>query len=169
MTRVGVGCKRRLDDVDAKRARARKIEERGILRDLDERKAAVAAALCAARRPFRDFPVLDGWKEQYTRDDFRYKFLVIVGCTRSGKTQLARGLFPNPFVDVVEDSDLPCLDGLVVAGPGRHGALVFDNVNMDAFVLRSRALFQASAETVTLGKSKARQTQSALCSWPRGV
>jgi hypothetical protein len=153
ITKCGIGCARRLADLDAKRKRTAELAERAAVAEADAKRRKILATLAAIRRPFKPFAVLDQWRAQYHTIDFRYRFLIIVGITRSGKTQLAKSLYSNPFTDVVEDALLPCLDGLRLVGDGRHDAVVFDNVNTTEFVLRSRALFQASADTVILGKS----------------
>ena len=45
--------------------------------------------LAQRQMPFRSFPAIENWKEQYDTEVSRYKFLVLVGRSRMGKTQLA--------------------------------------------------------------------------------
>ena len=90
------------------------------------------------------------WKAQYRSPAFRYKFLVFRGDSRSGKTTLAKSLFANPFVQTVQSAaslDLREFDW------SHNGAIVFDNVNGDSFVLNFRAMIQASNDFHVLGTS----------------
>ena len=112
----------------------------------------LAAQLASLQRPFKRDALsrVQLWKEKYTSADFRYKFLVLRGDSRSGKTTLAKSLFPNPFVQTVQNSTVPELRGFDWT---YHRMIVFDNVNDDSFVLNWRALMQANNDMHVLGSS----------------
>lgn len=113
----------------------------------------VAAQLAPLRHAFRDAVrlQLEPWKAQYTQVLERYKFLVLRGASRTGKSTLARSLGGVPYVQTVQSAvspDLRSYDSSV------HSYIVFDNVNDMKFVLNYRALFQANNDIHTLGESK---------------
>lgn len=87
----------------------------------------------------------------------RYKFLVLRGASRTGKSTLARGLGQalglgsRPFVQTVQSATAPDLRSY---DPQRHDYIVFDNVNDMRFVLEYRAMFQANTDVHALGESR---------------
>ena len=94
------------------------------------------------------------WKGQYDTILERYKFLVVRGASRTGKSTLARSLggpAATPFIQTVQsaaDPDLRTYD------PDFHSYVVFDNVNNMKFILDYRALLQANNDIHVLGESK---------------
>ena len=66
---------------------------------------ATEQRLQALKRPFRPevLAALQPWAAQYTADQLRYKFLVLRGGSRTGKSTLAKSLgsvygWGNPFI-----------------------------------------------------------------------
>ena len=94
---------------------------------------------------------LKPWMEQYATELPRYKFLVIRGVSRAGKSTLAKALGRRAFVQTVQSALAPDLKGF---SRDTHDYILFDNVNNMDFVLASRALFQANVDFHTLGESR---------------
>lgn len=94
------------------------------------------------------------WEKQYKETLERFKFLVIRGASRTGKSTLARtlgGPGRTPFVQTVQSAESPDLKAY---DPDFHPYLVFDNVNSMSFVMDYRAMFQANNDIHTLGESR---------------
>ena len=118
----------------------------------------VEAARAALKLPFRVGVVtsLRPWAEQYTVDLLRYKFLVLRGGSRTGKSTLAKSLgelfnWLGPYVQTVQGAPAPDLKEFKRE---THGYVLFDNVNSMEFVLGHRALFQSNNSIHTLGLSQ---------------
>ena len=125
------------------------------------RRAHVAAMLAPSVNAFRRdvLDLVEPWQRQYGEVLMRYKFLVLRGASRTGKSTLARSLGGTPFVQTVQSAVAPDLRGYE---PAKHSYIVFDNVNDMAFVLNHRALFQANNDVHTLGEPKAWLSSKAL-------
>ena len=143
---VRVGCVNRCKQVEAVRARERS-------RALQKRRTEVAAELAPLQSEFRADVLarLVPWRSQYQEKLPRYKFLVLMGASRTGKSTLARSLGGTPFTQTVQSALSPDLRGY---DPTVHSYILFDNVNDMSFVLDHRALFQANNDVHTLGESK---------------
>ena len=110
----------------------------------------VDAELAKLRAPFRNFPEVAAWQETFLWLDFRWKLLVLVADSASGKSSFAESLFDNPCVVTVEDAehlDLKDFEGEV------HDGLVLDNVNTWRQLLSWRAVLQARNAKSKGGKS----------------
>ena len=129
------------------------IKEREQKDRLQQRRQQIASQLAPLQKPFKDEvrALLDPWRQQYSETQPRYKFLVLRGASRTGKSTLARGLGGVPFVQTVQSAAAPDLRSY---NPDIHSYIVFDNVNHMEFVLMHRALFQANNDIHTLGESK---------------
>jgi hypothetical protein len=90
------------------------------------------------------------WKQQYDNPNFRHKFLVLRGDSRSGKTTLAKSLFANPFVQSAQSATAPELREYDWTF---HRCVIFDNVNTEEFVLNFRAMLKANNDEHILGSS----------------
>jgi hypothetical protein len=108
--------------------------------------------LAKLQKPFRVDALarVEQWRTQYKDPDFRYKFHVLRGDSRSGKTTFAKTLFSRPFVQTVQDAASPDLRDYDWT---YHGMIVFDNVNDMDFVMKFRALLQANNDVHVLGSS----------------
>ena len=91
------------------------------------------------------------WQRQYCEELPRYKFLLLRGASRTGKSTLAKSLGKQPYIQTVQNAEVPDLKGF---DRNTHSHIIFDNVNDMSFVLESRALFQANVDFHTLGESK---------------
>ena len=143
---VRVGYVNRAKQVEAVRARERSAAQQ-------KRRSEVAAQLAPLQNEFRAevWSSLGPWFSQYQEVLPRYKFLVLQGASRTGKSTLARSLGGTPFIQTVQSALSPDLRGY---DPHVHNYILFDNVNDMSFVLDYRALFQANNDVHTLGDSK---------------
>lgn len=119
---------------------------------------ATEQRLQALKRPFRPevLAALQPWAAQYSTEQLRYKFLVLRGGSRTGKSTLAKSLgsvygWGNPFIQTVQGASAPDLKEFE---KGSHGYILFDNVNDMQFVLDHRALVQSNNSVHTLGQSQ---------------
>jgi len=104
-------------------------------------------------RPFKVYSIVEEWKSQYTQVLHRYRFLVLCGPSRLGKTQFAKSLVEPA---AAETHECNCAAG---AEPDlrdfryhKHKLVLFDEIE-PAAILSQRKLFQASASEVQLGCS----------------
>ncbi len=101
--------------------------------------AEVDVQLAKLRAPFRKFTAVRAWEDSFLTLNFRWRLLVLVADSDSGKSSFAESLFDKPCVVTVEDAqhlDLKDFDGEVNDG------LVLDNVNSWAQLLSWRAILQ---------------------------
>ena len=126
--------------------------------NLKKRQQSVALRLAPMCTQFKGEVVhaLAPWRAQYQADALRYKFLVLRGGSRTGKSTFAKALgnicgFGRCFVQTVQNAVAPDLKQFA---NDEHGYILFDNVNDMEFVLSQRALFQANNDMHTLGDSK---------------
>ena len=124
---------------------------------VDRQLAEVDKALEKLRAPFLNFPEVDTWQETFLHLRFRWKLLVLVADSASGKSSFAESLFDKPYVLTVEDAthlDLKDFDRDVNDG------IVLDNVNSWKQLLSWRAVLQARN-----AKSKGGQSATNLYSY----
>ena len=144
--RCGAGARRHLDDI----ALAEKELERKII-EADRQR--VLAKLQPEVKPFREIPEVEEWKSQYSTDLMRYKFLVLVGPSRMGKTQYARSLVEPAASEIYEvncsSGKEPDMRSFVWS---RHKLILFDESH-PAMVTQQRLLFQAGTSYLQLGSS----------------
>lgn len=119
---------------------------------------ATEQRLQALKRPFRPevLAALQPWADQYSADQLRYKFLVLRGGSRTGKSTLAKSLgdvygWGSPYIQTVQGAPAPDLKEF---DKESHGYILFDNVNDMQFVLDYRALVQSNNSVHTLGQSQ---------------
>lgn len=111
----------------------------------------VEQELAKLRAPFRAFPSVQSWEDTFLSLAFRWKLLVLVADSASGKSSFAESLFAKPYVLTVEDCqelDLRGFDREVNDG------LVLDNVNTWKQLLSWRAVLQARNAKSRGGQSK---------------
>jgi hypothetical protein len=125
---------------------------------LQDKQRLAAQQLLPLKRAFQPAVLrqLEPWRLHYQTLDDRYKFLVLRGVSRSGKSSLAKALgalmnWGKPFVQTVQGATAADLKKF---SEDEHGYLIFDNVNDQEFILSQRALFQANNEIHTLAESK---------------
>ena len=112
--------------------------------------------IASGLKPFLHFPEIATWKASYDTEHIgkvpRFKFLVLSGDSRHGKTQLAKSLFGVDHTLVldcqqVEEPNLRRFDRRV------HKAIVFDEIS-PLCVAKNKVMFQASIEGVDCGQTK---------------
>jgi hypothetical protein len=102
---------------------------------------ARAIMLKGSLKPFRVYPEIESWQEQFEIEKPRYNFLWLWGPSQTGKTALARSLLQRPFVHA---------SGVNWASydPTEHDGIIFDDVaDVNSYVKRFKTLFQAGGVT----------------------
>ena len=125
--------------------------------------ARVHQAIAAKQKKFRVLDEVEQWKKQFIKDDSgmivdvpsRFKMLVLLGPSRTGKTQFAKSIFGPDSTLVVEcqRASEPCLHNYEW---GKHAAIVFDEAQ-GSMVVGNKQLFQSPADEVRLGQSQCNQ------------
>ena len=115
-------------------------------------KAAIDAHLQQQLSTWRTFPIVRAWQHQHDSILHRYKFLILNGPSRMGKTVFARSLC-DPSKELLE---VNCAAGhepdLRAYRIRKHDLILFDEIEAPA-VAAQRKLFQAPATEVQLGCS----------------
>ena len=112
--------------------------------------------LMKAFHEFVKFPAIDGWRQFYKSKHWgklaRFLFLVLVGPSRMGKTNLALSLFGIHYTYVcnAQGTTTPYLNGF---SKRFHKAILFDEASPEC-VKQNKQLFQASADGSCIGGSK---------------
>ena len=120
---------------------------------------------------FKSHPDVDEWKRQYEIENLgklvRYKILLLVGKSRSGKTQFAKSLFGNTKTMVLNCQGLgTAIPSLREVNRAVHSCIVFDEV-CEKQVLDNKVLFQAGIEKVALAQSRCGGFRYDI--WPYGL
>jgi len=148
--RVGhVNRKRDLEQVVAEEREAR----------IDAKIIEVNSVLATITAPFRTFPEVRAFEDQFLHVDFRYKMLALVADSASGKSLFGESLFERPYIITVEDAtnlDLKDLD------PEKNDGILLDNVNSWQQILKWRAILQARN-----AKSRGGQSATNMFSYPQ--
>ena len=124
--------------------------------ELQARISETKAILAAKEKPCVEVPEVTQWKRSFDSVEHRYRFLVLDGPSKMGKTMFCRSLLPcRDCVFEVDcaGSEYPDLRSF---DPLRHKLILFDEASA-ALVLRHKKLFQASASVVNLGSSPTNQ------------
>ena len=120
-------------------------------REIERRTVQIAreSALSQLRttvKPFKTFAAIEAWKSQYGIMRWRYKFLVLEGPSRMGKTQFARSLIEPAASEVLElncnSGEEPDMRGFVWS---KHKLVLYDEAHPH-MVTRQRLLLQAGAQ-----------------------
>ena len=144
MMRIPAGLPRNLEALDRwQRERCQRL----VMAAVEERSRAVRASA----RPFRRFPVVELWKAQYEQTLDRYRFLVLEGPSRMGKTAFVYSLVESACCYEMNLSgganpDLREYDANV------HRLLFFDECTPQQTVANKK-LFQAGVRLVSLNTS----------------
>ena len=103
-------------------------------------------------RPFKRYDVVDAWMSQYAFVCRRYKFLVLQGPSKVGKTLFARNLSTPCF----ETLEVNCASGdepdLRAYRLSKHGLVLFDEI-VPHQVVSQRKVFQCQSAKVQMGCS----------------
>ena len=95
--RVRTGYQHRKRDLELVRASEQEQQVDRQIREVDEQLAKIKA-------PPLVFPQVRAWEESFLKLQFRWKLLVLVADSASGKSTFAEGLFEQPYVLTVEDA-----------------------------------------------------------------
>ncbi len=128
------------------------LEEQEELRVIKEAKESALRVLGPTDRPFRVLPEVCLWEEQYGVARHRYKFLVLNGPTKLGKTQFARNLTPPGKEFYLVNCAAGSSPDLRSFRYAKHGLILFDEITPQQ-VISEKLLFQGSASEVQLGTS----------------
>ena len=109
------------------------------------------AALAAAARPWVPLAAVTQWREQYASHAWRFKFLVLHGPSRTGKSVFARSQSPEGTSLLVDCSNAVVPD-MSEYDSDLHATIVFDEASA-TMILRHKKLFQAPPEVVVVGSS----------------
>ena len=108
---------------------------------------------------FKRLPLVDKWLAQFCGLSYGrfvcFKFLVLEGASRLGKTQLAISLFGHEltYVCTCQEVQEPNLRGF---GRAKHRCIMYDEITWEP-VIRNKVLFEASNEGVHICQSKCQQ------------
>jgi len=119
----------------------------------------VQLRLAKTFKPFKRYPQVNAWLKMFTEVKYgmmsRFRFLVLEGPSKLGKTQLAQSFFGTDRTLVVncQDVDEPNLEGYIRS---LHKAIVFDEANW-VMVIKNKMLFQSAVDGVQLMQSRCQQ------------
>ena len=121
-----------------------------------ERRAALDA-INARAQPFKPLqPEIEAWMRHFEELDDRYKFLVLYGPSRTGKSRLARSLFGYDRTLVVDilNAEHPNLKSY---RRGQHRAVLLDEMKGPAFICSDKKIVQSHVDGAELGQSPTQQ------------
>lgn len=121
--------------------------------ELQEEQRKVEVLLRAQMRPFWTVPIVEDWKHSYTSLAMRYKFLVLDGPSRTGKSAFARSLASSPSACLELDCSGASEPDARGFQRGVHDAIIYDEASVD-MILACKKLMQAGIGTVTMGGSR---------------
>ena len=130
------------------------------------RKAQAEAnrALGAMQKPFKSFPEVTAFIDQFKVALHRYKFLVICGPPRLGKTTFAHTLCDTGYGTL----EINCAGGtepdMRAYRLSEHGLVLFDEIQAHQ-VAAQRLLFQSSDYDVRLGRKAANNHHYSISLW----
>jgi len=124
-----------------------------VLRNYRETKdrLRIEMAIRSQQQPFRQLPEVQQWLSQYDQVKDRYKFLVLDGPSRVGKTRYTVSL-TSPEKALCLDCAGAVIPDMRTYDRGTHEIILFDEVHVRT-VLTCKKLFQASIDRVSLGSS----------------
>ena len=146
LAETGVGVSRCLVDMSKQ---VQLSEEQEATRLLAEAHSELSAK---GQLPFHDYPEVTQFLEQFDTCQYRYKYLVITGPSRLGKTMFARTLAKAGWKALELNCCGGCEPDLRAYRLREHDCVIFDEIS--AFqVVKQKKLFQAGPATVALGCS----------------
>lgn len=130
-----------------------------------------ASEIESSQRPFKPHVAIDEFMEQFCLDNLkhatRFQALLLIGYSRSGKTQKGISLFGANRTLVVNCQTIsPHLPSLKDYDNEVHAAILFDEIDQDQ-VLHNKVVFQSPNVPVKLGQSACNQHMYEL--WIHGT
>ena len=130
-------------------------------RDMLQRAKAARAAFAASARPFRRIGAVEEWRRQYLPPEaggdgiprLRFKFLVLCGPSRLGKSLFGASLFPPCHQCFCLGQAEP---DLRLYRDEYHKSICLEEIE-PAMVLGNKLLFQSSDQIVSVAQSKCQQ------------
>ena len=122
---------------------------------MERRMLAAKSAFDETRHPFKIIPEVEAWKEQYAGANAsgcsRFKFLILEGESRFGKTRFACNLFGSKFTVVINCQGVqqPYMSRY---DPSFHRAIVLDEPSAE-LVARCKVFLQAGMDGAELFQS----------------
>ena len=121
------------------------------VKDISAQRLRMEHLIRETQRPFRKIKEVEEWDAQYLELQDRYKFLVLDGKSRTGKSRFAASrTSPEKFLNV--DCSSATEPDLRVFDREKHDVVLFDEAT-PGLVLRVKKLAQASIDEVRLGQS----------------
>jgi hypothetical protein len=128
------------------------VEQHFRQKEIEQEIVRVQRVLAGRRRPFCSLEQVQVWQNQYSDDNFRFRFLVLEGPSRFGKTQFARSIVPEENI-----LELSCSGGVPIDLKSfqrhKHKLILFDEIEAPQ-VLALRKAFQAGPSPVQMGQSQ---------------
>ena len=122
------------------------LEEEAVQKAEDEAQRLLSDTL----KPSKQYPLVNAWIKQFDKPRHRYKFLVLQGPSRVGKTAFARSLCDPGF----ETLEINCASGaepdLRAYRLSKHGLILFDEI-VPQQVASQRKVFQAQSAKGSVG------------------
>ena len=111
------------------------------------RKSNLEAISKLPMQPFIIPPEVEEWKNQYNEIKHRYTFLILVGPSRTGKSQMIKSLFPNHF----KHEKCANWNGY---RPTKCDAIFFEDfIHPFKYISENRELMQANIDDHTVNES----------------
>ena len=121
-----------------------------------EQRAALEA-IAAKALPMKPLhPDIEAWMMHFEEVDDRYKFLLLFGPSRTGKSRLARALFGNERTLVVDilNAEHPNLKAF---SRSKHRAILLDEMKSADFIVKNKKAMQSHVDGAELGQSPTQQ------------
>ena len=124
-------------------------EERGAIKDAQ---ALALRLLGDQNRAFKRYDIVDSWLAQYTEIQHRYRFLVLDGPSRLGKSEFAKAQAPPNTTHFLVNCGAGAAPDLHGFKYNQHGLILFDEISPFQ-VIKEKLLFQAGTGELQLGTS----------------
>jgi hypothetical protein len=156
--RDGVISRKR--NLDACRSREEQVAAQA---ELDARAKRIRSAP-GLFKPFPEIPEATSWKGRFAQDALRYPILVVLGPSRSGKTEWAKTLFSNPLeLKVGTLAHFP--DGMRAFDRKRHDGIILDDVRDLSFLADHQEKLQGKYDALVEFAS----TQGGTCAYTKDL
>lgn len=154
------GVTHRKRNLDACRARE---EQASAQAELEARAKRIRSSP-SLFQAFPEIPAATAWKAAFAQDALRYPILVVLGPSRSGKTEWVKSLFSNPLeLKVGTLSHFP--EGMRSFSRKRHDAVVLDDVRDLAFLANHQEKLQGKYDSLVEFAS----TQGGTCAYAKDL